>query len=151
MYCSLFRNSNSSSSINSLKSKFRSSIEKLKSFFKIANASGNGGSWKRVPAGTKTKTTSSNKYFNLNLKDFCYSDESESLIHSHSQSNSNLQQLKPFSSSAAENCGDFQNININYQEIEMINSSAVGKKPKPTVMKRITHQLIDDEVPLIKF
>lgn len=125
--------------MNSLKSHFRSSIEKLKQFFKIS------GGWKRVP--TKATASSSTDY--PNLKDFCYSDESESLINSHSQSQSQLQ-LKS-SSSSAENCGDFQNIFTPINTTKTYRKADPFTYKNPPVMKRITHQLIDDEVPLIKF
>ena len=125
--------------MNSLKSHFRSSIEKLKKIFKI----GGGGGWKRVPTKASASTSPSTDY--LDLKDFGYSDESESLINSHSQSRSQLKS----SSTEEENCGDFQNIFVPLNTAKTYPNSSSYKTPP--VMKRITHQLIDDEVPLIKF
>ena len=127
--------SSSSSAVNSLKSHFRSSIEKLKKIFKI----GAGGGWKRVPIKASTSSSSSiNNYIDLN--NFSYSDESESLINSHSQS-----QL-PLNSLSVDD--DFQNTFNKYVNNRKTDSSSCKTLP---VMKRITHQLIDDEVHLIKF
>lgn len=138
-HCNSFKTT-SSSTVNSLKSHFRSSIEKLKKIFKIG-----GGGWKRVPTKASASTSSSIDY--LDLKHFGYSDESESLINSKSQSRLQLKS----SSLEQENCGDFQNIFAPLNTAKTYRKSDSSSYKTPPVMKRITHQLIDDEVPLIKF